>query len=60
MKFIFLLLLAAGVAVVKTSVDVELDDVMEKAMKELDHELRKSTIEGASSRRFARKKFTAL
>ena len=38
----------------------DLDRIMDDARKEINEELKQSTINGASSRRFARKKFTAL
>lgn len=42
------------------AIKYDLDRIMDDARKEISEELKQSTINGASSRRFARKKFTAL
>ena len=42
------------------AVEYDMDRVMEDAKKEILEELKQSTINGASSRRFARKKITEL
>ena len=58
------LCLMAVVAITTTTfvfaVEYDMDRVMEDAKKEILEELKQSTINGASSRRFARKKITEL
>ena len=57
--------LSVAVVIITTTsivlaIEYDLDGIMDAARREINEELKQSTINGASSRRFARKKFTAL
>ena len=52
-----LLLFAISIA---TAIDFDMEKVMQDARKEMIEELKEKTKDGATSRRFARKKFTEL
>ena len=52
-----LLLFAISIAI---AVDFDVEKVMQDARKEMIEELKEKTKDGATSRRFARKKFTEL
>ena len=59
------LCLSLAVVIITTTsivlaIEYDLDGIMDAARREINEELKQSTINGASSRRFARKKFTAL
>ena len=56
----FAILIGFAITSVAIAIKYDMDKIMETARKEVDEQLRQSTINGASSRRFARKKFTSL
>ena len=56
----FAVVIVFAITSVALAIKYDMDKIMETARKEVAEQLRQSTINGASSRRFARKKFTAL